>query len=115
MAKRAALQFLCVFLLLFAQQGALTHSVWHLRDHRPAHGHQDRAGSAGHHGDDVPSSQSQLCDVHAALGTLLAGECGGHIAATTADFSQWFAPSDAVWRIAQSAVTPPSRAPPVLL
>jgi len=113
--KRAFLHFACAFLLLSAQLSALSHSVWHLRDHLPAHEHQDRAGTAGYPGGDEPSSQSQLCDVHAALGTLLAGDCGGQTAATIAGFSQWFVPSNAVWRIAQPAVTPPSRAPPVLL
>ena len=115
LAQRGVLRFLCVLLLLVAQQGALTHAVWHHRDHLPAHGQQNRAGASGHHGDDQSSSQSQLCGLHAALGMLLAGDCGGETAATTADFSQWFVLSDAVWRIAQPAVTPPSRAPPVLL
>jgi hypothetical protein len=109
------LRAVCTVLLLCAQQGALTHAVWHLRDQLPAHGHQDRAGAAGHHKDGESSSQSQLCKLHAALGTLLASDCGGQTAATTVEFTEWFASSDAVWRIAQPAVTPPSRAPPVLL
>jgi len=113
--KRALLHAVCAVLLLCAQQGALIHSAWHLHDYLPAHEHQDRASTAGQHGDDEPSSQSQLCGLHAALGTLLAGDCGGQTAATTADFWQWFISSNAVWRIAQLAVTPPSRAPPVLL
>ena len=114
MAKRIALHFLCAFLLLFAQQGALTHQVWHLHDYLPAHEHNDHAGAA-HDNDKSPSSQAELCIFHAALGSLFAGGCTGQPAIAAAGLSDWLATSPAAWRVAQSTATPPSRAPPVLL
>jgi hypothetical protein len=115
MAKRAVLQFLLVLLLLTGQQGALVHSVWHLNDHLAAHDHHDHAGAAHDHQDDENSSQSRLCDLHAALGTLLGGDCGGQSTVAVPDIPNGLATQAAVWRAAQPALTPPSRAPPVLL
>jgi hypothetical protein len=115
MAKRALLHFACALLLLVAQHGALTHSVWHLHDHLPAHEQQGSAGAAQHPHDDGQNSQSRLCDLHFALGALLAGGCGGKAAAVPAAVSHWLATPTTVWRVAQSSTTPPSRAPPVLL
>jgi hypothetical protein len=103
-------------LLRTAQLTALTHSVWHLHDYFPAHAHHDRAGAAHDHGDDeAPSSQAELCVFHAALGSLFAGGCAAQPAVAPAGFPDWFASYPAAWRIAQAALIPPSRAPPVLL
>lgn len=114
MAKRALLHFACALLLLVAQHGALTHSVWHLRDHLPAHEQHDHAGAAQHHEDDEHSSQSRLCDLHFALGTLLAGDCGGQHALATPALAHGLTATVVAWRFAQPAATPPSRAPPAL-
>ena len=114
--RRALLHFACAFLLLSAQLSALTHSVWHLHDYFPAHAHQDYAGAANEHGDnETPSSQAELCVFHAALGSLFEANCAKKPVVATAGHSSWLAISPAVWRVAQSAVVPPSRAPPVLL
>jgi hypothetical protein len=114
--RRAFLHFACAFLLLSAQLSALTHSVWHLHDYLPAHAHHDHTGAAQHNGnDETPSSQAELCLFHAALGSLFAGGCAKKPVVEAAGLSSWLATSPAVWRIAQSAVVPPSRAPPVLL
>jgi hypothetical protein len=115
MVKRAVLQFLLVFLLLAGQQGALVHSVWHLNNHPVSHGLQDPAGAAHDQRDGGKSSQSRLCDLHSALGNLLAGDCSGLPAAFAAAASHSFATHAAAWRVAQPAPTPLSRAPPVLL
>ena len=115
MAKRAVLQFLLVFLLLAGQQGALVHSVWHLNDYLASHGLQDQAGAAHDQQGDDSSSQSRLCDLHSALGNLLGGNCGGQITIAATDIPNSLATHVAVWRAAQPATTPPSRAPPVLL
>jgi hypothetical protein len=115
MAKPAFLHFVCALLLLVAQHGALTHSVWHLHDHLPAHQQQDIADAAQHQQDGGHSSQSRLCDLHFALGTLLAGDCSGQPVPATTVLSNWLATSGAAGRVAQPATTPPSRAPPVLL
>jgi hypothetical protein len=116
MVQRPLLQLICIFLLLSAQQAALTHRVWHLHDYLPAHEHQDRAGAAHEHNDDeAPSSQAELCLFHAALGSVFAGGCAGETVLGTAADSSWLAISTAVWRVAETVALPPSRAPPVLL
>ena len=117
MARRAFLNFTCAVLLLVAQYGALTHAVWHLHDYFPAHQKQGLAGTgaAQQQGDSGQPSQSRLCDLHFALGALLAGDCGGKTAAVPADVLHWLATPATAWRVAQSTATPPSRAPPVLL
>jgi hypothetical protein len=115
MAKRAVLQFLFAFLLLAGQQVALVHSVWHIGKHSSAHRLDGQARSAQDHQGDGKSSQSRLCDLHSALGTLLAGDCGGLPVAIADTTSHHVATYAAAWRVAQLATTPPSRAPPVLL
>jgi hypothetical protein len=109
---RHVLNWLYALLLLVAQQGALTHSVWHLHDHLPAHGQQQAADTASSHGGNEPSSQSRLCDLHSVLGTLLAGDCGGQTVLAAPALSHGLTASAATWRFAQTATTPPSRAPP---
>jgi hypothetical protein len=113
--RRVFLHFACAVLLLSAQLTALTHSVWHLHDHLPAHEHHNRAGAV-HGGDNGQSSpQAELCVFHAALGSLFAGGCGTQLTFAATDLSAWPAISTADLRIARSALTPPSRAPPVLI
>lgn len=114
--KRAFLHFACAFLLASAQLTALTHSVWHLHDFFPAHEHSDHENAPHEHGDDeTPSSQAELCVFHAAFGSLFAGGCSVQLTFAPADASDWPAIPIANWRFARSALTPPSRAPPVLL
>ena len=113
--RRAVLPFVCAFLLLSAQLTALTHSVWHLHDYLPAHAHHDHTGAAHNDGDEAPSSQAELCVFHAAFGSLSAGGCAAQPAVAASSFSDWFAKPPAVSHFAQAALTPPSRAPPVLL
>jgi hypothetical protein len=60
--KRSILQFICVLGLLFAQQGAFTHAIWHV------HGTAARQ----HHGDQKSSAQGDLCKLHG-LFTQVAG------------------------------------------
>jgi hypothetical protein len=115
MAKRVALQFLFAFLLLAGQQVALVHSVWHLGKHAPVQTADNQARTAQHDQGDGKSSQSRLCDLHSALGTLLSGDCGSLPAAVAVTVSLELAIYAIAWRVAQSATTPPSRAPPVLL
>ena len=114
MVKRAVFQILFAFLLLAGQQVALVHSVWHLGKHGPAQRLDSLAGVQDHttHG---KSSQSRLCDLHSALGTLLSGDCGNQPAAVAITTSQDPAAYAVAWRAADPATTPPSRAPPVLL
>lgn len=115
MTRRAVIQFLFVFALLGGQQIALVHSVWHLGKHAPVQKQDDSASAAQSQQNDGRSPQSRLCDLHSALGNLLAGDCGSLPAMAADTVSHSLASHVAVWRIAQLATTPPSRAPPVLL
>jgi hypothetical protein len=115
MAPRVILQVLFAFLLLAGQQVALVHSVWHLGKHAPAQTADNQARTAQHEQGDGKSSQSRLCDLHSALGTLLSGDCGSLPAAVAVTTSPDLALYAVAGRVAQPATTPPSRAPPVLL
>ena len=69
--KRSLLQLVCILALLAAQHGALTHAVWHAREHVPLQAQQHDHGpdDAG----DERSSQADLCGLHILLGTVLGG------------------------------------------
>jgi hypothetical protein len=114
MAKRAVLQVRFAFLLLAGQQVALVHSVWHLGKHGPVQRLDSPAG-AQDHTTDGKSSQSRLCDLHSTLSTLLGGDCNSLPVAVAISTSQDLAAYAVAWRAAESAPTPPSRAPPVFL
>jgi hypothetical protein len=60
---KRALQLACVFLLLFAQQAAVTHAVWHAQ--APASQQQDTKGKA--------AFQGGLCDLHGVFTQVLGG------------------------------------------
>lgn len=113
--KRALWQFAWIFLLLAAQQGALTHSVWHLNDHLPAHQQHQSAVDANDHEGGGQSSESRLCDLHFALGALFAGGCASQSAVIVADLAHGFAASSGASYVARTPVSFRSRAPPVLL
>jgi hypothetical protein len=114
MSKRSFLHLACAILLLIAQHGALTHSVWHLGN-LPGHAQEDQRVGSHSPGQDDPKSQSRLCDLHFAMGALFAADCGGAGIVDAAPLTQSLATPSAAWRTAHALLTPPSRAPPVLL
>lgn len=61
--KRVFLKLACIFLLLFAQQSALTHAAWHAHGQPPVE----------HDSKDKASFQGGLCDLHAAFSQVLGG------------------------------------------
>ena len=65
MTKRRFTAFFCVFLLLFAQQAALTHAAWHAH-----HEHASTSRAAAHDG----SLQGELCALHGPF-TQVLGWC----------------------------------------
>ena len=114
MTKRSLLHVAFAALLLLAQHGAITHSVWHLGKHVPAQAQAGLDGGAHAPGQDH-SPQSRLCDLHFAMGSLFAADCGGQSLAEAVQLSHWLATSTATWQVTQPPLSPPSRAPPVLL
>jgi hypothetical protein len=64
MTKRRFTAFFCVFLLLFAQQAALTHAAWHAQLEHESHPAQQH---------DDASLQGELCALHGAFTQVLGG------------------------------------------
>jgi hypothetical protein len=62
---RAVVQFFFALLLLFAQQGALTHDIWHAAKSGVAY-----SALAGDQ-KTPESKKNRLCDLHSALGNVL--------------------------------------------
>lgn len=60
--QRILLTVVCVVLLLFAQQGALTHAAWHAG-----------ATSASHDKGDKGGLERSLCDLHKSLSQVTGG------------------------------------------
>ncbi len=71
--RYAVLRVVCAFLLLLAQQGALTHDIWHSAK-AASHAGVSIAGDAK----DV--KKNRLCEFHAVFGTVL-GAVHGIVAA----------------------------------
>ena len=113
MSKRALLHCLFAFLLLVAQHGALTHSVWHLGDRIPGAVQAEEGHATGDRGGD--SRHSKLCDLHFLLGSVLSGDCAA-LGTAPVPAMAVFSPGEAATEaVTGSGLTPPSRAPPVLL
>ena len=99
------LRLVCICLLLFAQQSALTHAAWHAHGQTPAQ----------HDSNDKASFQGGLCDLHVAFSQVLGG-----VQATPVQHLVWDSVAE---RIAQrprlcgfvETLVPLSRGPPVLL
>jgi hypothetical protein len=112
-SKRALLHSLFAFMLLLAQHGALTHSIWHLGDR--GRGAVETEAEPRHHANrntGGKSGQSKLCDLHFLLGSVLAGDCAGQGASPDTVLAA-LPPAEAATRPgARSSPTPPSRAPP---
>ena len=115
MSQRSFINLVCAVLMLIAQHGALTHAVWHLGETLSAEEHLKLGGDFPGSDRDNGSTQSKLCDLHIVMSSLLAGDCAGPSMPDAALLLQSLATSFAVWRARQLRLTPPARAPPVLL
>jgi hypothetical protein len=103
--RNAVVQIVFTLLLLCAQQGAITHQIWHATPGPHAQSEQKAPDS----------NKNRLCDLHASLGTVL-GAVNAVVAAAPLDASSQFcfiaaAPSAA----SVSPLAPLSRGPPQLL
>lgn len=111
---RRLMQLGCIFLLLFAQQSALTHTLWHAAGSHDSHAlHVSVADHDAH--DHEPDAQGALCDYHLALGTLLGGHHGAAVPLVLADTACTHGVLPPTGRIAAEAVPAVSRGPPLLL
>jgi hypothetical protein len=104
----AVLRIVCAFLLLLAQQGALTHDIWHSAK-AASHAGVSIAGDAK----DV--KKNRLCEFHAALGSVLGALGGNAPAPAVADTNEiGFKTADAS-AVIVPPLPPASRGPPTLL
>jgi len=111
--RRRVFHYLCVFLLLFAQQSAIAHASWHAGG--GAHqGETTALGSSADAGHETPIAAESLCDFDLAFGQVLGGS---HGAATPAAFVAVVVeglPDLSTPRLRAAALSPKSRGPPVL-
>jgi hypothetical protein len=115
MSRRSFIYLVCAVLMLIAQHGALTHAVWHLGEGWSVEEHLQLDGESLGSDGDSESTQSNLCDLHIVMSSLLAGDCAGPSMLNAALLHQPLAASFAVWPARQFLLTPPARAPPALL
>ena len=78
--QRRIFHYLCVFLLLFAQQIAISHATWHALPYSGGdQAHQDQAHDHQYESDadsSTQSTQSNLCAFDLAFGQVLGGVHG---------------------------------------
>jgi len=105
--RNAVVQLVFALLLLCAQQGALTHEIWHFAKAGP------QAGFVGDH-KGSESKKNRLCDLHSALGTVLGAVTGVVAAAPPVAASQPALTASESPAASLSLLAPPSRGPPAL-
>lgn len=113
--RRAAFTAACIFALLVAQFGALTHAAWHAHGgmHGPDVAHPGEGDGA--HNDELPSGQAELCGFDLAFGQVLGGlHAGGALplAMVPSVENLFDVPTS---RLRAEALAAKSRGPPVLL
>ncbi len=102
------IRVICAFVLLLAQQGALTHDVWHSAK---AASHADVSIV----GDAKDVKKNRLCELHAALGSVLGALGGDAPTSAVADTNEiGFETADAS-AVIVPPLPPASRGPPALL
>jgi hypothetical protein len=110
--RRRLIHFLCGFLLLAAQHGALMHATWHAGTGALAHKH---AQAANHQSPDDHGRQGNLCAFDLAFGQVLGGVHGSCAQPLTAELPAAVANNAVNPRSGSEAVPALSRGPPVLL
>jgi hypothetical protein len=105
--RHAVVQFFFALTLLLAQQGALTHEIWHAAKGGPPDATLEQKAP--------DSKKSRLCDLHSALGSVL-GAVSPVVAAAPLELRAC-APLVAAEAPAPSLspLAPSSRGPPALL
>ena len=101
---RRLMQLCCIFLLLFAQQTALTHALWHAQRQLPA-GELERTTVHVSH-DTGKADVAALCAFDAAVGQVLGGAFSG-----SHEPPKGSAATEAPHRLARTSPTPYFLAP----
>ncbi len=100
--------FACVLLLLIAQQGALTHAIWHAHQTKTTHSYS----ALNKH--QTPAGQANLCAFDLAFGQMLGTAHGGGTTLTVIAADIERIRDVPVARLHAEALSPKSRGPPVL-
>lgn len=122
MKPRRQFHYLCILLLLIAQQSALSHATWHALGHDKAHagdthahaGHShDPSETASHHHDEpVGGGHANLCAFDLTFGQLLGGAHGAWALPIVAELPGSIATHSFKPRLGTEAVPALSRGPP---
>ena len=105
--RNAVVHFICALLLLIAQQGALSHQIWH-------------AANSAAHSDAAPDTnnpepkKTSLCDLHTALGAVLGALNGAPHGSQVDAFEQLRFAAAAPAEPRLVSLAPASRGPPAL-
>jgi hypothetical protein len=102
--KRSILQFICVVCLLFAQQGAFTHAIWH------AHGPSAQQHDSQH----KPSADGDLCKLHGLFTQVVGTAPGTTVYVASEDALTEHSVDDPQLSRTTKPLTPRSRGPPRL-
>ncbi|MEQ1772847.1 MAG: hypothetical protein ABL891_03600 [Burkholderiales bacterium] len=122
--SRRFFHYLCIFLLLVAQQGALVHAAWHAGGDAHAHsthGHaqENDVHDRDHDSDDSdhesPAGQASLCAFDLAFGQVLGGVHGSCALPVIAELRVAIASYAFNPRLGTEAVPALSRGPPIFL
>ncbi len=120
--SRRFYHYLCVVLLLIAQQDALVHAAWHAgggdaRAHEAQHEghahdlHDPRDNNSG--GNESPTGQASLCAFDLAFGQVLGGVHGSCVLPVIAELPAAIASYTFNPRLGSEAVPAHSRGPPI--
>jgi hypothetical protein len=103
--RNAVVQVVFALLLLCAQQGAITHEIWHAATSLHAQSEQKAPDS----------NKNRLCDLHSALGTVLGTVTGVVAAAPPPESTHTCVAVAELPAASVSLLVPSSRGPPPLL
>jgi len=110
---RPLIHYLCVFLLLVAQQGAIVHATWHAGGGTRAH--ESDIHGHGTEQRESPSGQRSLCALDLALGQVLGGVHGSCAPSVANALPAAIAIYKFNPRLGSDAVPAQSRGPPIFL
>ncbi len=102
--RNAVVQVVFALLLLCAQQGAITHEIWHAATSSHAQSEQKAPDS----------NKNRLCDLHSALGTVLGAVATIASPAPLDSCTEFHFLASESPAASVSLLAPPSRGPPAL-
>ena len=109
---RRYFHYLCVILLLIAQQGALAHAAWHASGGAQVHAAHDHESDTHH---ESPADQSSQCAFDLAFGQMLGGVHASCALPLVVEITAAVAAAHQNPRLLSEAIPAQSRGPPQTL